>query len=360
MSAPVKCVVWDLDRTVWDGVLLEGDPCPLRPGLAWTLRALDERGILQSIASANDPGPALTHLHGLGVADYFLCPRVGWDDKTEALRAIADELGLALDALAFVDDEPFEREQARRILPQVRVYEAADAASLADRPEFTPGFVTPESARRRRMYVQERAYSEAEQRSGLSRLDFLRQCETVLAPRVAVAADAERILELMQRTHQLNATGVIYGPDELHAFLAGHDVFVATLADRYVDYGRIAVAVVQRNPTRWTVLACLLSCRVLKRGVGNAFLGWIEAQAHRAGAGELRAHLVRRERNRPMLLQYTMAGFVPVDGSDEGSDGPRGNASERSGPGAAILLARPTRAAPPVPEWLRIAEEVTA
>jgi FkbH-like protein len=360
MSALVKCVVWDLDRTLWDGVLLEGDPCPLRPGLARTLRELDGRGILQSIASANDPGPALAHLRTLGVADLFLCPRIGWEEKTDALPTIADDLGLAPDALAFVDDEPFEREQVRRILPQVRVYEAAAAATLADLPEFSPGIVTPESARRREMYVRERAYAAAEQGSGLSRLEFLRQCETVLAPRLAVAADTERILELMQRTHQLNATGVVYGPDEIRAFLAARDmrVFVAALTDRYVAYGRIAVAVVRCEPGRWTILACLLSCRVLKRGVGNAFLGWIEAQAHRAGASRLRARFVRRERNRPMYLQYTMAGFEPA-GREGGGDGAGPPPAEDGAPGA-LLLGRRTRAAPPVPDWLRIAEEVTA
>jgi FkbH-like protein len=363
MSHQVKCVVWDLDRTVWDGVLLEGDSCPLRPGVAQTLHALDRRGILQSAASASEPEPALAHLRALGVADYFLCPRIGWDDKTDSLRAIAEELGLALDALAFVDDEPFEREQVRRLLPQVRVYAAGEAAALPSRPELTPGLVTPESARRREMYVQVRAYAAAEQGSSLPRLEFLRQCGAVLVPRPAVSSDLGRILELMQRTHQLNATGVVYGPDEVRGFMTGSDVqvFVASLTDRFLDYGRIALAIVRREPRQWTILASLLSCRVLKRGVGNAFLGWIEARAHRAGAAELRAHFIRRERNRPMYLQYTMAGFMPTGAAQVGmEDGQTAAASSGEAPGGVLLLARPTRAAPPCPDWLHIAEEVPA
>ncbi len=363
MSFQVKCVVWDLDRTVWDGVLLEGDPCPLRPGVAQTLHALDRRGILQSAASASEPQLALEHLRALGVAEYFLSPRIGWDDKIDSLRAIAEELGLALDALAFVDDEPFEREQVRRLLPQVRVYDAAEAAAMPARPELTPRLVTTESARRREMYVQERAYAAAEQGSGLPRLEFLRQCGAVLVPRPAVPTDSERILELMQRTHQLNATGVVYGPDEVRAFTTARDVqvFVASFTDRFLDYGRIALAVVRCEPGRWTILASLLSCRVLKRGVGNAFLGWIEGRAYRAGAAELCAHFIRRERNRPMYLQYTMAGFMPAGmPRAEAADGQASAVGAGEASGGVLLLARPTRAAPPCPDWLHIVEGVPA
>lgn len=342
MGGALKCLVWDLDRTLWAGVLVEGDPCPLRPGAAEALRELDARGILHSIASANDAAPSLAHLRRLGVADYFLGPRIGWDDKVDSLQGISVELGVPLEAIGFVDDEPFERAQVRERLPMVRVYDAREVADLPARPELTPAILTPESGRRRQMYLQEKAYASAEQEPGVSRLEFLRSCRTVLAPRRAVPDDTPRILELLQRTHQLNATGVVYGPDEVRAFMTspGHQVFVATLADRFVDYGRIAVAVCRCEATRWTVLSCLLSCRVLRRGVGNVFLGWLETMASRAGAAELRAHFVPRERNRPMYLQYTMAGFEP-DGS---------------GPDGIQFLSRPCRAAPPVPAWIGIAE----
>src|SRR5689334_8960196 len=109
----VKCLVWDLDHTVWEGILLEDPEVRLRPGVAEVLAELDGRGILHSIASRNDHDLAMAKLKELGLDEYFLYPKVNWGTKSESIAAIAKDLNLGVDAFAFIDDQPFEREEVQ-------------------------------------------------------------------------------------------------------------------------------------------------------------------------------------------------------------------------------------------------------
>ncbi len=145
----VKCVVWDLDHTVWDGILLEDERVELRPGIAGILAELDARGILQSVASRNDHDRAMARLEALGIADYFLYPHVNWNAKGENVAAIAQKLNIGLDTFLFIDDQPFEREEVAFACPAVRTLDAADLADLLDRPELNPEFITEDSRNRR-------------------------------------------------------------------------------------------------------------------------------------------------------------------------------------------------------------------
>src|SRR5579863_22352 len=110
-ASKVKCVIWDLDCTAWDGILgeQETDKIALRPDVVRTMRALDERGILQSIASKNDYTLTWQVLDRLGVAELFLCPEINWSPKSANIRRIVDTLNIGMDSCAFIDDSPFER-----------------------------------------------------------------------------------------------------------------------------------------------------------------------------------------------------------------------------------------------------------
>src|SRR2546429_24668 len=95
MSAPVKCLVWDLDGTVWNGTLAEGDHVELKPGVADVITLLDRRGILQSIASRNDHDQALPLLEKFGIAEYFVATQIEWCRKADSVARIADRLNFA-------------------------------------------------------------------------------------------------------------------------------------------------------------------------------------------------------------------------------------------------------------------------
>lgn len=171
----VKCVVWDLDHTLWDGILLEDAEVRLKPHTIEVVKTLDARGVLQSLASRNFAESAMAKLDEFGLGDYFLAPQIGWIAKSAAIRAICAELNLAPDAIAFLDDDPFERDEVGFALPQVRCWEPADLLYLLDLPEVTYSTITVESSNRRSAYQQD-AHRVADAQAAESEIEFLTCC----------------------------------------------------------------------------------------------------------------------------------------------------------------------------------------
>ncbi|MEI9928887.1 MAG: HAD-IIIC family phosphatase [Sphingomonas sp.] len=171
--APLKCIVWDLDETLWRGTLLEGGADAPAPGVEAVIRALDARGILQSIASKNDHDVAWAQVEALGLAEYFLFPQIGWWSKVKSIETIAERLGIGLDAIAFIDDQPAERDEVAYFLPQVFVVDPARLPTLLEEPSLMPRFVTSESRRRRAMYRADIERKEAEEQHDGPRDAFL-------------------------------------------------------------------------------------------------------------------------------------------------------------------------------------------
>lgn len=317
----IKCLVWDLDNTLWSGTLLENGSCRLKPGIKNVLEELDKRGILHSIASSNDKDLAFSMLSRKGISEYFLHPQINWSNKTANLRLIADKLNIGLEAIGFVDDEPYEREQVRQILPSVSIYPAEVYSSLPNFPELSPMFQTEESSQRRKLYLQEASRNNAQKRSGKSFKEFLKSCQTRISIGEAKNTDLPRILELMNRTHQLNATGKIYCQEEIESFLASPSfrVYVVELNDIFVDYGKVGVAICACHPKKWRLVSFLLSCRVLARGIGYFFLAWLQHQAYLCGATEFEGIFLQQERNHRMQALYTLSGFRPNRHDNESS-----------------------------------------
>ena len=228
-SREIKCLVWDLDDTLWDGVLLEGDQVELRDGVRDIMRTLDRRGILHSVASRTDPEAAMRKLRELSLDRYFLYPQIGWGAKAESVQAIATSLNIGADAVAFIDDDPYERDEVAMSVPGVLCIDAASLASLPDMPEMTPRFVTDDSRRRRSMYraeIERQRVQEVEPPE-----TFLASLGMVLTISEAREGDLERIDELTVRTHQLNSTGYTYSFEELDSFRLSpdHKLLVAGL-----------------------------------------------------------------------------------------------------------------------------------
>jgi FkbH-like protein len=309
----VKCVVWDLDNTVWNGVLLEGDRVSLRPGVADVIRSLDERGILNSIASRNDRDLVLARLRELGLDELFLCPQIGWNAKSASVRAIAEALNIGTDSLAFVDDEPYEREEVGSELPEVLCLDAADVAAMPDLPELNPPFVTEDSRRRRLMYLADQVRSGAEDEFGGPKEEFLAGLGMRLRIAAAREEDLPRAEELTVRTNQLNTTGRTYSYEELDAFRTSdrHLLLMASLEDRFGPYGNIGLALIECDGPRWTIRLLLMSCRVMSRGVGTILINTIRRLARDAGA-RLHAPFIPTGRNRMMLVTYKFNGFRQV------------------------------------------------
>lgn len=328
---PVKCLVWDLDNTLWQGTLVEDGEVRLTDEVRAVIAALDARGILQAICSRNDHDHAWAQLEQLDVADYFVLSKIGWGRKSDAVREIAAELKFADRTIAFVDDQPAERAEVAFHLPEVRCYPAERIASFVDLPEFSPATVT-EDARRRRVMYQAGVRRAAEQASFPgSHDDFLRTLGLDLRIARATREGLARVEELTLRTSQMNATGVHYSDTTLRELLAdpGYEVLTATLTDRFGPHGAIGVILlaVGTDAPAWHLKLLATSCRVVAFGIGTVILNWLVDQAAAAGT-HLVADFRATERNRMMDIAYRFAGFTDdgcgcVDALGASEDGVR-------------------------------------
>ncbi|ALG12170.1 HAD-IIIC family phosphatase [Kibdelosporangium phytohabitans] len=306
----VKCLVWDLDNTLWNGTILEDGRTTVADGVEAVIKTLDSRGILQAVASKNDHEVAWARLEELGVAEYFVASRIWWHPKSRSVREIAEQLRFAPGTVAFIDDQPAERAEVNFHLPEVRCYPAEDALRLPELPEFSPAVVTVDASQRRAMY-RAAGLREAE-RSGFSGPDedFLRSLE--LEMRVVRAGEAEltRVEELTLRTSQMNATGVHYSDTTLRELLDDprHEVLVTTLTDRFGPHGAVGVLLVEKHQAVWHLKLLATSCRVVSFGAGTAILNWLVDQTAKAGC-HLVADFRRTDRNRMMEVAYRFAGF---------------------------------------------------
>jgi FkbH-like protein len=310
MLPQIKCVVWDLDNTLWHGVLMEDGEVRLRPEAESAIRTLDERGILQSIASRSDHDRALARLRELGLEAYFLHPQIHWGPKSDSVRAIAEALNLGLDSMLLLDDDLVERGLVRATLGVVACLDPADLDAVLSLPVLTPKRITEDSRNRRKMYLDDLERSQAERASVGTADEFLESLHMLLTIAPAAADDLDRAVELTERTHQLNSTGTIYGYEELERLrrTPGYLVLIAGLEDRFGSYGKIGLTLLHREADIWTIKLLLASCRVVARGVGSALILFLCRWAREQGC-RLRADFVPNERNRPMSILYRFAGF---------------------------------------------------
>ncbi|MFJ4961975.1 HAD-IIIC family phosphatase [Streptomyces sp. NPDC088729] len=308
--ATVKCLVWDLDNTLWRGTLLEDEDVVLTEAIRAVVTSLDARGILQSVCSRNDHDHAWARLEALSIADHFVLPEIGWGPKSAAVRRISERLGFAPGTIAFIDDQPAERAEVAHHLPDVRCYPAEAAATLPGLPEFSPRTVTADSRQRRRMYQS--GFRRADERALFtgSHEDFLRSLDMVLSIGRATEEALSRVEELTLRTSQMNATGVHYPIEALRTLIAhpSHEVLVATLFDRFGPHGAVGVTLLRKHPEAWHLRLLATSCRVVAYGVGTVILNWLVDQAARAGV-HLVADFRATDRNRMMEIAYRFAGF---------------------------------------------------
>ncbi len=310
-GAAIKLIVWDLDNTLWDGILMEGDACAAFPDVVDFIRDTDRKGVLHSIASRNDAAAATAHLEGKGLGELFLYPQIGWGAKSQSIARIAEQLNIGLDSVLFIDDSEFELEEARSLSPELRTLNIARLAELQHGSLLERWRVTEESSRRRQLYQEDMRRQDAEQSFSDTAEAFLATLDLRMNIQRATPADLDRAEELVQRTNQLNSTGRIFSHAELAEVIDSGDrtLLVASLQDRFGHYGTVALVVVEERPEQWTVELILVSCRVISRGIGPILLEYIALRAQDAGK-TLLVEFCDTGRNRAMKVALMMTGFV--------------------------------------------------
>lgn len=309
----IKCVVWDLDNTLWKGVLLEDDRVYLKSNVIDIIKTLDNRGILQSIASKNEPTKAIAKLAELGLQEFFLYPQINWNSKADSIKKIAQSINIGIDTIAFIDDQLFELEEVKFSHPEVLCIDSASLNQLLDMSEMNPRFMTEDSQKRRLMYLSDIDRDRAESEFVGPQQEFLATLNMHFTISSAQEEDLQRAEELTVRTNQLNTTGYTYSYEELNQFRQSdkHKLLIASLEDKYGTYGKIGLALVECQESLWTIKLLLMSCRVMSRGVGTVMLNYIIKLAKENNV-RLCAEFVSNNRNRMMHISYKFAGFKEI------------------------------------------------
>ncbi|SEG59125.1 HAD family hydrolase [Paenibacillus sp. UNC499MF] len=321
MHPMIKCLVWDLDDTLWQGTLKEDETgIELLPGIKNVLDTLDRRGIVQSIASRNNWEQVKSKLEELGVGHYFLYPQCHFDSKALSMERIAKELNIGLDSLALIDNDPFERFEINYYVPQIRTYDARQYRDLPEYPEFQNSHATEESVNRRQ-YMQARSRrEEASKEYKGSREQFLKECGMKLGIRLAQEEDYPRVVELSHRTNQMNSLLERIDMPFVDSYCKqdGRYLYVAKLEDRFGAHGLIGTCFVNTAGAEINLDLFCISCRIEGRGIASAFLYTVLerlGQQHPM-AETVRCRLVRKERNLPARLLLEMLGFKKTAADD--------------------------------------------
>ena len=301
-----KCLVLDLDNTLWGGIIgedgIEGIEIGHEGvGLAYrefqlAALALSQRGIILAVCSKNNPADAAEALESH--PDMVLRPvnfatmQIGWDPKPASIRRIAEELNIGLDSLVFWDDDPREREIVRAAIPDVLVPEVPDetahrAARLLELECFDVVRLTDEDRRRGEMYRQQRLRQTSLAETTPEDLEtHYHSLETKAVLRQAGDLSLRRIAQLTQRTNQFNCTTRRYSEADVRSMLENPAwaVYGLSVSDRFGDLGLVGAAIVQLSDNAWELDTLLLSCRALGRGIEDALLATLNDKAQSAGA----------------------------------------------------------------------------
>lgn len=269
-----KCVIWDLDNTLWKGVLIEDgiENLQVDQNVIKLIHEFDKMGILNSVASKNNPDDALPFLKQLGLEEIFLYPQVSWGPKSQAISNIQQSLNIGMDTLIFIDDQPFEREEVSTRHPQVRTFDIADIDVWRNDPAFDID-VSGESSKRREMYRDQIVREKDFQQQDSSDYEtFLKQCQIVVTLEELSEDTIRRAYELAQRTNQMNFSGTRYTIAQLQGFLASNEIEATIIrcCDRYGDYGIVGLAIYNR--TSHVIDDLMFSCRIQSKFVDKAVL----------------------------------------------------------------------------------------
>lgn len=314
----VKCVAWDLDNTIWDGILAESNPDTLnfRPGIKETIKRFDERGVIQTIVSKNTHEEALAVLDRLGISGFFVYPAINWGQKSENLKQVAERLNINLDTFAVIDDTPFERAEVTQVLPQVRAYDEQNTLELLKLPEFDLP-VTEESRQRRLSYLSEMKREKVKASFSGSYDEFLRSCKMALEIFIPKSQqEINRCLELIQRSNQLNLSTKRYEEDEFKNLLNDESKLCLGLRckDKFGDYGIVGFVSVDLSEGQ-VMRDFVLSCRVAQKKVEQTFVQWLVGYLSGKIQQPLKARFIKTKKNEPMFSVLTQMPFK-IEGKD--------------------------------------------
>jgi FkbH-like protein len=329
MGLSRKCLVFDLDNTLWGGVIAEDGLAGIKLGndvdgeayVAFQdyLLKLKRKGVLLAVCSKNNEADAKEpfdkHPEMRLKLDDIALFVANWQSKPDNLRLIADTLNIGLDALVFVDDNPAERAAVRQLVPEVDVIPLPPdptqyTRALSHYLLFETGSFTPEDAERTAQY-HARARLAALQTSARSIEDFYRslRMQAIIAPFDEL--HLPRIAQLIGKTNQFNLTTPRYGMPQLRAFMSDPDYihFWLRLRDCFTNHGLVSLMIARRQGELLDIDTWLMSCRVIDRTVEATMLEQLCQEAHQLGCTAICGTYIRTAKNAMVKDVYAKFGF---------------------------------------------------
>lgn len=291
LKNPIKCLVLDLDNTIWGGEVGEigVDKITLSnqgKGLAFQqfqkfLLNLHKQGLLLAICSKNNTCNALEalelHPHNILRPNFFTSYRINWDDKAKNILEIAKELNIGLDSIMFIDDDPVERELVRKLLPDVEIFELPSDPyfykdALCKCSRLWPLQITKEDTNKGKYYKSERQRKDFEN-IAQSKEKYLQELNIQVSINLTTLEHLPRVTQLFNKTNQFNLTTIRYSESDLEQYITNKSkqVFHLFMQDKFGEYGIISAAVLKEN----LIESFVLSCRAFGRNVEFYFLNFL-------------------------------------------------------------------------------------
>ena len=323
-----KCLVVDLDNTIWCGIIGEDGTAGIKIGgsypgnvyleLQRQILSLYDRGIILAINSKNNESDVWDAFDNrpemLLKRHHFSSWRINWQDKASNLREVASDLNIGLDSVVMLDDNPVEREWIESSLPEVYAANADDPLSmvrfLSECRLFDTLSLSTEDALRNKSYAAATARKKLhEESSDLN--SFLETLDVTVEVRNLSPEVLGRFSQLTQKTNQFNLTTRRYSEKQVVSLLDSprFELFYCSCRDRFADEGIIGAAVIAKEQEVWSIDTFLLSCRVLGRGVEHAFMAAVYDRAKAAGVLALKGEFIRTAKNGQTEFFYEQLGF---------------------------------------------------
>jgi FkbH-like protein len=336
-----KCLVVDLDNTLWGGVIGEDGIDGIVLGqskegarfrdIQLRLREIKDTGVLLAVVSKNNEDDALNairnHPEMILREDDFVRIQANWNLKSDNIVELSRQLNIGIDAFAFLDDNPAERSEVQARLPEVAVIEPLHHLEIfesdvigAYQDYFATLALTEEDRSKTEEYLSEKRRQEL--RAGTSSVEeYLASLGIKVALRHAGKSDIERVAQLTQKTNQYNLTTKRYSVADIAAMCedSSYRVYVATASDKFGNSGIILVAIVRVKGTRAELDSFLMSCRVMGRRIEYAILGSIEKEMQVEGVTAIIGYYVRTTKNTPVERFLDMAGYRMTSECSDGS-----------------------------------------
>ena len=329
-----KCLVLDLDNTLWGGVIGDDGVNGIQLGHETAVgesfvefqryvAKLKERGVILAICSKNDLEIAksgFTHPDSVLKVDDFAAFVTNWEPKHLNLLKAAKEINIGLDSLVFIDDNPVERQIIKEQLPEVIVPEvvAGEPSSYIEALEqgkyFEQLSISDDDLKRNKTYLENKKRNDLE-REFTSYDDFLRSLDMKAEIKGFIPMYLDRITQLTNKTNQFNLTTKRYTRGEIEAIANNKDYITlyGRLKDKFGDNGLVSVIVGRREKTTLHIDLWLMSCRVLKRDFEYAMFNELVKLAAEQGAKEIRGYYYRTPKNNMVADLYEKLGFKKIN-----------------------------------------------